>query len=300
MTRRSLLLFIAMSVIWGLPYLFIRIAVSDLSPAVLVFARTAVGALILLPIVLVRGELRGLIKSWLPLLAFAAVEIGVPWVMLASAEQKITSSLAGLLVSAVPLVGVVIATSLGNREHLGLASLSGLLLGVAGVAAIVGFDLRASGWLPLVEMAVVVVAYAVGPVIVTRYLSRLPSMGVIAVSLAACAVAYAPVAAVQWPRSIPPVDAIVSVAVLAVVCTAVAFVLFFALIAAIGPVRATVITYINPAVAALLGVVVLHEGFTVGMALGFVLVIAGSVLATRRPRESPTTTALSRESQSSV
>jgi drug/metabolite transporter (DMT)-like permease len=300
MTRRSLLLFIAMSVIWGLPYLFIRIAVSDLSPAVLVFARTAVGALILLPIVLVRGELRGLIKSWLPLLAFAAVEIGVPWVMLASAEQKITSSLAGLLVSAVPLVGVVIATSLGNREHLGLASLSGLLLGVAGVAAIVGFDLRASGWLPLVEMAVVVVAYAVGPVIVTRYLSRLPSMGVIAVSLAACAVAYAPVAAVQWPRSIPPVDAIVSVAVLAVVCTAVAFVLFFALIAAIGPVRATVITYINPAVAALLGVVVLHEGFTVGMALGFVLVIAGSVLATRRPRESPATTALSRESQSSV
>jgi len=300
MTRRSLLLFIAMSVIWGLPYLFIRIAVSDLSPVVLVFARTAIGAFILLPIVLVRGELRGLIKSWLPLLAFATVEIGVPWVMLASAEQKITSSLAGLLVSAVPLVGVVIATSLGNREHLGLASLSGLLLGVAGVAAIVGFDLRASGWLPLVEMAVVVVAYAVGPVIVTRYLSRLPSMGVIAVSLAACAVAYAPVAAVQWPRSIPPSDAIVSVAVLAVVCTAVAFVLFFALIAAIGPVRATVITYINPAVAALLGVVVLHEGFTVGMALGFVLVIAGSVLATRRPRESPAPTALSRESQSSV
>jgi drug/metabolite transporter (DMT)-like permease len=300
MTRRSLLLFIAMSVIWGLPYLFIRIAVSDLSPVVLVFARTAIGALILLPIVLVRGELRGLIKSWLPLLAFATVEIGVPWVMLASAEQKITSSLAGLLVAAVPLVGVVIATSLGNREHLGLASLSGLLLGVAGVAAIVGFDLRASGWLPLVEMAVVVVAYAVGPVIVTRYLSRLPSMGVIAVSLAACAVAYAPVAAVQWPRSIPPVDTIVSVAVLAVVCTAVAFVLFFALIAAIGPVRATVITYINPAVAAVLGVVVLHEGFTVGMALGFVLVIAGSVLATRRPRKSPATTALSRESQSSV
>jgi len=300
MTRRSLLLFIAMSVIWGLPYLFIRIAVSDLSPVVLVFARTAIGALILLPIVLVRGELRGLIKSWLPLLAFATVEIGVPWVMLASAEQKITSSLAGLLVSAVPLVGVVIATSLGNREHLGLASLSGLLLGVAGVAAIVGFDLRASGWLPLVEMAVVVVAYAVGPVIVTRYLSRLPSMGVIAVSLAACAVAYAPVAAVQWPRSIPPVDTIVSVAVLAVVCTAVAFVLFFALIAAIGPVRATVITYINPAVAALLGVVVLHEGFTVGMALGFVLVIAGSVLATRRPKEEPVAVALSRESESSV
>jgi drug/metabolite transporter (DMT)-like permease len=284
MTRRSLLLFIAMSVIWGLPYLFIRIAVSDLSPVVLVFARTAIGALILLPIVIARGELRGLFKSWLPLLALAAVEIGMPWYMLASAEQRISSSLAGLLVSAVPLVGVVIATALGNREHLGLASISGLLLGVAGVAAIVGFDLRASDWLALVEMGLVVVAYAVGPVIISRYLSEQPSMGVIAVSLAACAIVYAPLAAVHWPRSVPPVDTLVSVAVLAVVCTALAFVLFFALIAEIGPVRATVITYINPAVAASLGVIVLHESFTAGMGVGFVLVIFGSVLATRRPR----------------
>lgn len=289
-----------MSVIWGIPYLFIRIAVMDLSPVVLVFARTSIGALILLPIVIARGELRGLFKSWLPLLAFAAVEIGIPWVMLGSAEQKITSSLAGLLVSAVPLVGVVIATSLGNREHLGRASLGGLLLGVAGVAAIVGLDLRASDWLALVQMAVVVVAYAVGPVIVSRYLNGLPSMAVIAVSLAAAAIVYLPFAAMQWPRSVPPMDTIVSMAVLGVVCTALAFVLFFALIAAIGPVRATVITYINPAVAALLGVAVLHENFTAGMAVGFVLVIAGSVLATRRPGETAPAPALSRESQSSV
>jgi drug/metabolite transporter (DMT)-like permease len=299
-TRRSFLLFIAMSVIWGLPYLFIRIAVSDLSPVVLVFARTAIGAVILLPIVIWRGELRGLFKSWAPLLAFAAVEMGVPWLMLTSAEQKITSSLAGLLVSAVPLVGVVIATALGNREHLGTASLGGLLLGVVGVVAIVGFDLRASDPLALVEMGVVVVAYAVGPVIISRYLKSLPSMAVIAVSLAACAIAYLPFAALHWPRAVPPMDTIVSVAVLAVVCTALAFVLFFALIAAIGPVRATVITYINPAVAALLGVSILHENFTFGMAVGFVLVIAGSVLATRRPQEAASAAALSRESQSSV
>jgi drug/metabolite transporter (DMT)-like permease len=299
-TRRSLLLFVAMSVIWGIPYLFIRIAVSDLSPVVLVFARTAIGALILLPVVVARGELRCLFKSWIPLLALAAVEIGVPWLMLANAEQRITSSLAGLLISAVPLVGVVIATSLGNREHLGLASIGGLLLGVVGVTAIVGFDLRASDWLALAEVGVVVVGYAVGPVIISRYLTGLPSMGVIAVSLAACAIVYAPVAAVQWPKVVPPLDTIVSVGVLAVVCTALAFVLFFALIAAIGPVRATVITYINPAVAALLGVTVLRESFTFGMGVGFVLVIAGSVLATWRPREAASAPALSRESQSSV
>ena len=292
MTRRGLLLFIAMSVIWGISYLFIRIAVKEMAPVVLVFLRCAISALLLLPIVLARGELRGLVKRWLPLVAFAAVEIGIPWFMLSSAEQQITSSLAGLLVSAVPLVGVVIATGFGSREHLGLASISGLLLGLAGVTAIVGLDVRASGWVALVEMALVVVCYAAGPVIVSRYLSELPSMGVTAVALTGCALVYAPWAALQWPRSVPHADAIVSVLVLAVVCTAIAFVLFFALIGEIGPVRATVITYINPAVAAVAGVIVLHEIFTAGMAIGFVLVLAGSVLATRRP--------VQLESQSSV
>lgn len=291
-TRRGILLFIAMSAIWGVPYLFIRIAVGELHPAVLVFARTGTAALILVPIALARNELRGLARSWLPLLAFAAVEMGVPWLALASAEQHISSSLAGLLISAVPLVGVLIATGLGNREHLGVASLSGLLMGLVGVAAIVGFDLHASDWLALVEIAVVAFGYAVGPVILSRYLARLPSVGVIAVSLTACAIAYAPAAAVQWPRSMPSIEVLASVAVLAVVCTAVAFLLFFALIAEIGPVRATVITYINPAVAAVLGIAILHERFTLGMAAGFVLVIAGSVLATRK-RSAPVAAAQS-------
>ncbi len=282
MTRRGLLLFVAMSVIWGIPYLFIRVAVGELNPAVLVFARTGTAALILVPIALARNELRGLARSWLPLLAFAAIEVGIPWLALARAEQQISSSLAGLLLSAVPLVGVVIATSLGNREHLGAASLTGLLMGLVGVTAIVGFDLHASSRFAFVEIGVVAVGYAVGPVILSRYLAKLPSVGVMAVALSACALAYTPVAVAEWPHSVPSPQVIASVAVLAIVCTAVAFLLFFALIAEIGPVRATVITYINPAVAAVLGITILHESFTVGMAFGFVLVIAGSVLATRK------------------
>jgi drug/metabolite transporter (DMT)-like permease len=275
-------MFLAMSVIWGIPYLFIRIAVHDMSPVWLVFTRCGIATLILLPIAVSRGELRGLAKSWAPLLAFAAAEIAVPWVLMAHAEQSISSSLAGLIVAAVPLVGVVIATALGNREHLGLASISGLLLGVAGVAGIVGFDLNASNWVAIVEMVIVAVAYAIGPAILDRYLRGLPSVGVMAASLAVCTAVYAPVALLQWPHAMPPAAALTSVAVLAIVCTALGFVLFFALVAEIGPVRATVITYINPAVAAVLGVIVLHEHFTAGMAVGFVLVVLGSVLATRR------------------
>jgi drug/metabolite transporter (DMT)-like permease len=284
MTRRGVLLFAAMSLIWGIPYLFIRIAVGELTPATLVFLRTGVAALLLLPIAVRWGGMRVLLGNWRQLIVFALIEIGIAWFALSSAEQHISSSLAGLLISAVPLVGVVIAPVFGNRERIGPINMAGLLLGVAGVAAIVGFDLRATGWLALLEMAVVVVCYAVGPAILSRYLSGLPSVSVIASSLAICAVVYAPVAVLQWPRTVPSAGVLASVGVLALVCTALAFLLFFALIAEIGPVRATVITYINPAVAAVAGILVLHERFTAGMGFGFLLVLVGSTLATRRAR----------------
>jgi drug/metabolite transporter (DMT)-like permease len=286
-TRRGLLLFIAMSVIWGIPYLLIRVAVSELSPATLVFARTGVAALILLPIVLARGGLGEIGRRWLPLLAFAAAELGIPWFFLFSAETRISSSLAGLLISAVPLVGTLIAPLFGNREWIGSTGIAGLVVGLAGVGAIVGFDLRVSDGAALAAMAVVAISYAVGPAILARYLTDVPSVSVIAISLTICALAYAPLAALQWPHSLPGPNVLGSVAVLSVVCTAIAFPLFFALIGEIGPVRATVITYINPAVAAALGIAVLHESFTLGMAVGFVLVIGGSVLATRRRTPAP-------------
>jgi len=281
-SRRGLLLFAAMCVIWGIPYLFIRIAVGELSPPTLVFFRTALAALILLPFALSRNGLRAAAARWLPLLVFAAVEIAAPWLLLSSAEQHISSALAGLLISAVPLVGVVIATAMGNREHLGLATLGGLVVGLAGVVLIVGSDLRASGPVALLEMAGVVVGYALGPAILARYLTKVPAVTVNGLALAICCIAYAPIAALHWPAAVPSLPVIGSIAVLSIVCTALAFLLFFALIAEIGPVRATVITYVNPAVAALLGVAVLRESFTVGMAAGFVLVLAGSVLSTRR------------------
>jgi len=284
MTRRGLMLFAAMCLIWGIPYLFIRIAVGELTPATLVFLRTGLAAVVLLPIAAQRGALRPLLDRWRPLLLFAMIEIAIPWFALSSAEQRISSSLTGLLTSAVPLVGVLIAPMFGNREGIRTLNLAGLLVGLLGVAAIVGLDLRATGWLPLAEMAVVAVCYAVGPAILSRFLSGLPSVGVIAAALAICAAGYAPVAAVQWPRAVPSTPVLASVAVLAVVCTAVAFLIFFALIAEIGPVRATVITYINPAVAAVAGVLVLREMFTAGMGIGFALVLIGSTLATRRAR----------------
>jgi drug/metabolite transporter (DMT)-like permease len=191
--------------------------------------------------------------------------------------------LTGLLIAAVPLVAVVVAASTGEREHLSGARAAGLLLGVLGVAAIVGLHVDGASAVPLVEVGLVAVCYAVGPLILQRYLAHLPSMGVIAASLALTAIVYVPIAAFSAPSEMPSAGVVGAVVGLAVVCTALAFVVFFALIGEIGPVRATVITYVNPAVAAILGVVVLGEHLTAGVLLGFAFVLAGSVLATRAP-----------------
>jgi drug/metabolite transporter (DMT)-like permease len=281
MTRRALVMFGLMSLIWGIPYMFIRIAVAEISPATLVFARTSIAALLLLPIALLRSDLRPVLERWRWVVAFAVVEVGLPWVLLGNAEQHVTSSLAGLLVAGVPLVGTVVAASTGGRDHLGRRGLLGLMIGLVGVAAVVGSNVGASDPAAFLEMALVVVGYAVGPAILARRLGGLPSVGVMALSLSLCALVYAPIAAVQRPAVMPSAGALAAIAILGVVCTAVAFVLFSALIAEIGPVRATVITYINPAVASVLGVLVLNESFTVWMAIGLGLVILGSVLATR-------------------
>lgn len=284
MTRRGLLLFALMSVIWGIPYLFIRIAVAEVSPSFLVLARTTIAAAILLPIALARVDLRPILARWPWLVAFAAVEIAIPWVMLGSAEQHISSSLAGLLIAGVPLVGTAIALATGGADRLGAAGMVGLLVGLVGVAAIVGGDLGTTDPVALVQIAIVVVGYAVGPAILARRLDGLSSLGVMSLSLALSAVVYVPIAAVQWPAAVPSAEVLWSIGVLAVVCTAAAFMLFAALIGEVGPVRATVITYVNPAVAAVLGVVVLDETLTPAMLAGFALVTVGSMLATRRRR----------------
>jgi drug/metabolite transporter (DMT)-like permease len=278
MSRRGLVLFALMSVIWGIPYLFIRVAVAEMSPTVLVLARTTIGATILLPIALLRVDLRAVLKHWRWIVAFAAVEIAIPWFFLATAEQQLSSSLAALLIAGVPLVGAAIALTGGERVTRN--GLIGLLIGLLGVVAIVGLDLNVADVGSLAAVFIVVVGYALGPAILSRRLAGVSSMGVMSLSLLMCAVVYLPLGALQWPSTPPSTNAIVSVVILGVVCTAAAFLLFADLIAEVGPVRATVITYINPAVAAVLGVLVLGETFTVGMAVGFVLVILGSALAT--------------------
>lgn len=282
MSRRAALLFAGLSIAWGIPYLLIKIAVEELSPVTLVFVRTALGALLLLPVALTRGWVRPVLARWPRLLVFTAVEITVPWLLLTRAEQHLSSSLAGLLVAAVPLVGVGVAMLTGRHEPLGRAGVAGLALGIVGVALLVGVDVGGSQWSAIGEMAVVVVCYALGAALLSRWFSDLPGPGVVALSLTAAALGYLPFAVPDLPASMPSGRVVTAVVLLAVVSTASAFLLLVALVAEIGPVRATTITYVNPAVAVVAGAVVLGEVITVWTLAGFALVIIGSLLVNRR------------------
>lgn len=284
MSRRAALLFAGLSIAWGIPYLLIKVAVAELSPLTLVFVRTAVAALLLLPVALARGWVRPVLRRWPRLLVFTAVEITVPWLLLSRAEQHLTSSLTGLLVAAVPLVGVGVALLTGRHEPLGGRGVLGLVLGVAGVAMLVGLDVGGSQWSAVGEMAVVVVGYAIGAALLARWFSDLPGAGVVAMSLTTAALGYLPFALPGLPSRLPSARVSLAVVLLAVVCTAAAFLLLVALVAEIGPVRATTITYVNPAVAVAAGALLLGEPVTGWTLAGFAAVIAGSVLSSRSPR----------------
>jgi drug/metabolite transporter (DMT)-like permease len=271
-----------MALIWGIPYLFIKLAVTEITPASLVFFRTAIGTALLLPLALARKDLAPVFKQWKWILVYTAVEVAAPWFLLSDAEQRIPSSVAGLLLAATPSFGAILAWAIGSHDRLDRRRAVGLVVGFVGVGALVGLDVRTNDLGAIGEVLLVAVGYATGPTIIARKLSTFPSLGVVVASLAITGLVYAPIGIAQLPPSPPSLSAILAVGVLGVVCTAIGFIVFFALIREVGSARATVITYLNPAVALALGIAVLGEAFTLGIAIGFVLIVLGSVLATRR------------------
>lgn len=281
-TPRGWLLFAAMALLWGVPYLFIKEAVDSLSPAAVVAGRTLLGALLLLPLALHRRALRPALRHWPWILAFGAIEMAGPFLLLGHAEQTLPSGLTGLLVATVPLFAALIAFGRGDRSALRPARALGLAIGFAGLVVIVaGPGLAVAGTAGLVavgEVLLVALLYAIAPFIVATKLADVPSLGTITLSLAAVGLFYLPIAALTQ-HEVPTVRSTVALVALAVLCTAVAFVVFFALIAEVGPVRAPLFTYVNPVVAILLGVVVLGEQLSAGLLIGFPLVIVGCWLA---------------------
>jgi drug/metabolite transporter (DMT)-like permease len=275
--------FIALGVIWGVPYFFIKLAVQELSPLVVAWARITLAALILLPIAWRRGALGPLSTHKGAICTFAIVEFAIPFVAISFGERWIDSSVTGILIAAVPLTIVLISRFFGVEEHLGAVRLLGLALGLVGVAALLGFGSVSGplGWAGVGCMLLATLGYAIGPLIIQRQFRGLDSIGPVAASLLVASVVLLIPAALAAPRSTPSTLALSSIAVLGVVCTATAMLLMFYLVGHAGASRASIVTYINPAVATLLGVLLLNEHVGLGGYAGFAMILLGSWLATR-------------------
>lgn len=282
MTWRTWTTFWILCVIWGIPYFLIKLALVDLSPACIAWGRITLGAVVLVPIAWHRGVLLPALRHKGAILAFAIAELVIPFSLISVGERWISSSLAGVLIATVPLTVVIIAPLFGIREKMSMRRLFGLVAGFSGVVLLLGPDTIAGPqqWLAVACMAVAVIGYAVGPLIVQRYLSDVDELGALAASLIAASIVLLPAALLTAPAEVPSAVAMASILTLGVVCTAIALLLYFYLINAAGAARASVIAYINPAIAALLGVLVLHEHFGVEIVAGLALILFGSWLGT--------------------
>ena len=282
MSWRGRMAFVALGIIWGLPYFFIKVAVQEVSPLLLACSRLLLATAILLPIAWHRGALHTLGKHKAAIFAFGLVEFAIPFSLISLGERWISSSVTGILIAMVPLSIALIQRFFGIRESLGLWRVIGLAMGFLGVAALLGTGSVSGslGWLGVGCMVIATLCYAIGPLIIQRHMRGLDSIGPLTASLLVASVILFIPAIFQLPPSLPSIAALVSIAVLGIVCTAVAMLLMFYLVNHAGASRATVITYINPVVATLLGVLVLDEPLGIGGAIAFGLILLGSWLAT--------------------
>ncbi len=283
MTRKGWLLFSAISVFWGIPYLFIKIAVRELDPTVVVFARVGIAAAILLPVAAHRRVLRPIGKQWLPIAMLSLAQIVGPFLLISYGEQHITSSLTSLLIASEPLLVALIALRFDPSERVGGLRLIGLLIGMGGVVTLLGFDvggdeqrLLGAGFVLLATAG-----YAVSALLVKRpTIAALSSLAVVAIECSVATIMLSPLVLTRLPNRIPNLEVIVSLLVLGLICTALAYLTFFALLAEVGASRGTVFTYVNPVVSVFLGVILLREPFDIGTIVGFLLIIVGSWLST--------------------
>jgi drug/metabolite transporter (DMT)-like permease len=284
MSRKALLLFLATGLAWGIPYYFIQIALEDFSSYSIIFIRVLIGAAIMVPLALNSGALKLALKHWKWVLFFAVMEMIIPWWFITEAGRHISSGLTALLIATVPMFGVVVASLVGDKTIRNPKTLFGMLIGFAGVVALVGID-SLQGIIDPIWVGAVILAsigYAVAPAVISYKIGFVPTTGVISLSMVFVGMAYLVPALTQLPQEIanvPSLNSWLALLGLGAICSALAFMLFFALIREIGAARSTLIVYINTLVALLLGVVFLSEPITPGLLIGLPLVLIGSWLA---------------------
>jgi drug/metabolite transporter (DMT)-like permease len=286
MSRKALFHFVLVGILWGIPYLLMKVAVEDFPPAAVVAGRTLIGASILIPVALYRKKFKGAVLGFKFVAFYALMEMIGPWILITTAEQKINSGLAGLLVSTVPIFATIITSLRGDHSVWQFKRIIGIVVGFIGLILVVGIESLTGTSDPL-SIAMVILAamgYSYAVIMVTSNLPLVDGIAINGLAMALTTIFWAPVAIAQWPSSIS-LDSALSLVALGVLSTAFAFILFFKLMEEIGPARGSLVTYLNTAVAVVLGVIILREPLTAGIIIGLPLVLVGSYLASRKVQE---------------
>ena len=289
MSRRNLILFILAGFLWGVPYLFIKLAVdrdNGFSPAIVVFGRVLIGSFILIPIAIYDKSFFTAIKGYKYIAVYALSEMIIPWVLIGTAEQSITSGLAGLLIATVPIFSTLLASWYGDKSVWQPRRLFGMTVGFLGVFLLVGIEsiLGSSDPLSILMILGAAFGYAYAVIFITRKMPGVSGVAINGIALAMTAIFYLPATFLLWPKHTISVTAIYSVIALGIFSTGIAFAVFFIVLAEIGPTRASLVTYMNTAFAVTLGIIVLNEPITLGIIVGLPLVLMGSYLASRKDK----------------
>lgn len=284
MTRKHLGQFILVGFLWGVPYLFMRVAVREWEPSVVVFGRVVIGAAILFPIAFRRGVIRESLSGLKWIIAYALFEMCGPWYLITHAETKINSGLAGLLVATVPIWSTIYSSIAGDKTVWHHKRLFGIVIGFIGLILIVGIETisGSADTFSVFQIVLAAILYSTAMAIILKGMPHGDGVAINAIAMAITALIFAPAAISSWPEQAPSFNATASLIGLGVLSTGLAFMVYFKLVKEIGQARGSMVTYLNTAFAVVLGVVVLGEPLTIGIIVGLPLVLIGSYFASRK------------------
>jgi hypothetical protein len=282
-TRKSLFYFLLVGFLWGIPYLLMKVAVEEIPPSAIVAGRTLIGAAILIPVALYRKTFKGAVLGFKFVAFYALLEMIGPWILISTAQKKIDSGLAGLLISTVPIFAAIITSLRGDHSVWQFKRMFGIVVGFIGLIAVVGIESFSGNSHPasIAMMILAAMGYSYAIIMVTTNLPLVDGIAINGLAMAITSIFWAPLAIAQWPAQVSLKPAL-SLIALGVLCTALAFLIFFKLLAEIGPARGSLVTYLNTSVAVVLGVIVLDEPITIGLIVGLPLVLIGSYLASKK------------------
>jgi len=289
MSRKGWILFTLVGLLWGVPYLFMKVAVEELSTPMIVFTRLMIGAALLVPLALREGSLKSALKYWRYILLYAVLEMVIPWSLITSSQRDLSSGVVALLVATVPIWATLFAHQTGDSTAAHRVRIFGIIIGLIGITLIVGIEsisdfgnIRA-----LLQILVAAASYAWAVNMITRKAPGISGIAINGIAMMISSVIFAPFAIANRPETLPSLEVTLSMLGLGVLCSGIAFWVYFVVLDEIGPARASLVVYPNTAVAVVLGIVILREPITLAILIGLPLVLVGSYFASRKPNSQP-------------